>query len=246
MDTNKKVCIITDNEFIYLNLKKILEEDQYGDWSVDYFYTYYNKEFAEKYAQSDSFQPIDLKHKGEDFFSQYTLFISAHCKQLFPDELVRNHRCINVHPGFNPYNRGWFPQVFSIINKSPVGVTIHEIDGELDHGPIILQEQVKIDADDTSWSVYQKIQNKEVELLEKNFLRLLMNEYQTILPENEGNINYKRDFNKLCEIDRDKVATYGQVLDYLRAMTFDKYNNAYFYNEQGEKVYVSITLKKED
>ena len=64
--------------------------------------------------------------------------------------------------------------------------------------------------------------------------------------ESEGNINYKQDFDALCEIDRDKPATYGEVIDFLRALTHAPYNNAYFYDTDGKKVYVGITLKKEE
>ncbi len=85
--------------------------------------------------------PICLKECDNSFFDKYILFISLHCKQIFPQRLTDNYRCINIHPGYNPYNRGWFPQVFSILNKNTAGVTIHEIDQELDHGPIIYQEK---------------------------------------------------------------------------------------------------------
>ncbi len=95
--------------------------------------------------------------------SKYKLVISAHCKKIFPPKLVNSFRCINIHPGLNPYNRGYYPQAFSLINKLPVGATIHEIDEKLDHGPIIFQEEVVIESIDTSFSLYNKIIKKEIE-----------------------------------------------------------------------------------
>jgi methionyl-tRNA formyltransferase len=181
----------------------------------------------------------------EKFFRQYEVFLSLHCKQLFPEKLVRNHRCVNIHPGFNPYNRGWFPQVFSIINKKPVGVTIHEMDEELDHGSILYQEKIDIKLYDTSWSVYHRIQQKEVELLEKYLLDIIEKRYNKKAMLSEGNINYKSDFEKICRIDLSKQATYGEVIDLLRATTFDGYDNAYFMDDDGNKIYVNINLKKE-
>ena len=53
------------------------------------------------------------------------------------------------------------------MNKKPVGVTIHEMDVQIDHGPVIVRELVEIADSDTSYDVYQKILKKECELLEK-------------------------------------------------------------------------------
>ena len=64
--------------------------------------------------------------------------------------------------------------------------------------------------------------------------------------KSEGNINYKKDFDELCKLDLNQKATYGEVIDRLRALTFSPYENAYFYDEAGNKIYVGITLKKEE
>jgi methionyl-tRNA formyltransferase len=44
-----------------------------------------------------------------DLKESYHLILSFNCKQIFPADLVSSVTCKNVHPGFNPYNRGWFP-----------------------------------------------------------------------------------------------------------------------------------------
>lgn len=236
-----RVCVITDNSYIYEEFLKIVENQEE---TFDFYYSLVNKNFAERYRNDNQFNPIKLSEKDNAFFDIYDLFISLHCKQLFPKELVNNHRCLNVHPGLNPYNRGWFPQVFSIINKKPIGVTIHEMDEELDHGPIILQKPLKIYSYDTSYDVYRRIQQTEIELIKDNLSMLVHNNYTKVIMQNEGNINYKSDFDKLCMIDLDELVTYGQVIDLLRATTFQKYNNAYFYDEDGCRIYISINLKK--
>ena len=46
-----------------------------------------------------------------------------------------------------------FQQVFSILNKLPVGVTIHEMDEQLDHGIIIVQKEINIFSWETSCDV---------------------------------------------------------------------------------------------
>lgn len=174
------------------------------------------------------------------------LIFSLHCKQFFPAELVRKIPCINVHPGLNPYNRGWFPQVFSILNGMKAGATIHEIDEQLDHGAIIAQKEIIIEKWDTSLTAYNKIQAAEIELLKENLPSILEGNYKSNHAKEEGNVNLKKDFNALCVIDLEKQVTMNEAIDYLRAMTHGHYKNAYFIDKETEKkVFVSIDLKPE-
>ena len=42
--------------------------------------------------------------------------------------------CVNIHPALLPYNRGAYPNVWSIIERTPAGVTIQYIDEGVDTG----------------------------------------------------------------------------------------------------------------
>ncbi|MGB0918891.1 MAG: dTDP-4-amino-4,6-dideoxyglucose formyltransferase, partial [Flavobacteriales bacterium] len=162
-------------------------------------------------------------------------------------ELVQAVRCINVHPGLNPYNRGWFPQVFSILNGLPTGATIHEIDEELDHGNIIAQQEVENNVWDTSIDIYNRVLQQELKLLEAHLPQILEDNYKTFEPNEEGNLNLKKDFNALCELDIEKVQRVGDTIDQLRALTHGEYQNAYFFDPKtGKKVYVSIRLETKE
>ena len=235
-----KICIFTDNAYIYEGFCALLP--RFPEHTFDFFYSPQNRAFSPR----ENFRPLRLKEQNTDFYDRYDLFLSLHSKQLFPDELVENHLCINVHPGLNPHNRGWFPQVFSILNGLPVGVTIHRMDRKLDHGPILWQEELPIYLQDTSNDVYDRILAKELELLDKHLGDILTGNYTLTPMAEEGNINYKADFDALCPIDLKEPATYGAVIDRLRALTHAPYQNAYFIDADGKKVYVGITLRKED
>lgn len=189
---------------------------------------------------------VEVKTQYEDIAARYDLVFSLHCKQLFPVELVSRVKCINVHPGYNPYNRGWFPQVFSILNKLPSGATIHEIDEKLDHGHIIARSEVKTHSWQTSLDIYNNVQQKEVELLKEYLGAILQGSYTTFAPEEEGNVNLKKDFNDLCRLDLSETITMGAAIDKLRALTHGNYPNAFYTDaETGAKVFVKITLEKE-
>lgn len=190
----------------------------------------------------------DLKKDGdiEEIIVKYDLVISIHCKQLFPPNLVKGVKCINVHPGYNPINRGWYPQVFSIIYDLPIGATIHEIDEELDNGNIITREFVAKNIMDTSTDLYERIICKEIELLENNIESIINGNYSLTTPEKEGYLFLKKDFNNLCKIDLTEKVTMLEAINRLRALTHDDFNNAYFIDEDsGNKIYVKINLSSE-
>ncbi len=239
-----KVCIITDNLYIYEHFCDLLRRRP-QEAEFDFYYATWNRDFRERFGENGGIRPIKLREQGDDFFNAYDIFISLHCKQLFPDKMVTEHTCINVHPGLNPYNRGWFPQVFGIMNHMPIGVTIHLMDTELDHGPILWQRRLTLGGEETSKDVYERILATEMELVEEHLEDILTGNYTPVPMAEEGNINYKEDFEALREIDRDKPATYGEVIDFLRAMTHEPYKNAYFYDADGKKVYVGVVLEKE-
>ena len=234
----KKVFVVTDNKVIFEEFKKVASKK--NDVLFEYFCSPKSIETFSYEISSNQIKTIIMKENANFFISNdYDFGISCHSKQLFPAIL-----CINIHPGFNPHNRGWFPQVFSIINGLPVGATIHVMDEEIDHGDIIIQEEVHINSFETSLDVYNKVQVKEIELFNKILDDVLVNKFNRIKPKSEGNYNSIQDYKDLCEIDLDKKVTMKEAINYLRAMTHPPYKNCYFEDESGDKVFVSIELEK--
>lgn len=238
-----RVLVLTDNEYLYNEFTKIIGRKQLKQYKFDFRFSQKNRQFMDKYRDSTKFSGISVRESFEEIIVEYKLVISLHCKQIFPSRLVTAVRCVNVHPGFNPYNRGFFPQVFSILNGNKAGVTIHEMDEELDHGPIIVREEVPIDSWETSGDVYRKLLRTEVRLIEKHLEDILNGNYKLTRPEEEGNINYFSDFKKLCHIDLSDIASYGEVINRLRALTHEDYRNAYFLDNKGKKIFVRVFLE---
>ena len=133
----KRVLIVSDNVDLVSYFKVIAKTIPNKTAQFDYCFSVINK--YPEILKSMGMSVADMKDQNNirTIIANYDLVISAHCKQIFPDILVNSVRCINIHPGLNPYNRGWFPQVFSIINKKPIGCTIHLMDEEIDHGDVI-------------------------------------------------------------------------------------------------------------
>jgi methionyl-tRNA formyltransferase len=201
---------------------------------------------CERLAITKGVAAINVKKNYDTLIRDFALVISMHCTQIFPPELVKAVRCINFHPGLNPHNRGWFPQVFSILNGKPFGVTIHEMDTQIDHGPIIYQEEIPIGYHETSEDAYKNAFRREIELLDEWFPKLIAGNYQTFIPIQEGNYNSKADFEALKAIDLDKPCTPRGFINFLRAMTFRPYQNAYFVDmKSGVKQFVRIEIESE-
>jgi methionyl-tRNA formyltransferase len=243
----RKYLLLTDKEEILNKFNQIVVSLKIRE-DFDYGWTSGNFDFVRDMHKSfnswlyNPIEPIDIKDPN---LYKYKIIFSLHCKQLFPKELVEKVRCINIHPGYNPYNRGWYPQVFSILNDLPFGATIHEIDSKIDHGNIIVQRKIDIELYDTSLSVYEKVVGVEMDLLRESLIDIINNNYFfTKIPE-EGNINYKKDFNKLKEIDVNDKDTFMNHITKLRALSHGNFKNAYFIDEKGNKIFIKIELTKE-
>lgn len=192
-------------------------------------------------------EKINLKDEDtiNEIVSNYDLVFSIHCKQIFPSSIVEKVCCVNFHPGLNPFNRGWYPQVFSIINGLPVGATIHLMDSKVDHGAIIAQRSVDIKVSDTSLEIYRKIIEAEKKLMNENVFDIIEGIFHTKMPEHDGNYNSLNDFRALCELNLKSVGTFGEHLNILRATTHGNFKNAYFIDENNNKYYVRVEIEEE-
>lgn len=237
-----RVFVCTDNHVIYSRLRLALKS--HGLKKLDFFCSETSRKLFEEEIRVGEIAPLTIRNNLKRL-TDYEVGFSCHSKQIFPAPLVQKVRCINIHPGFNPYNRGWYPQVFSLINKLPVGVTIHEMDSEIDHGPIICQEKIETYDWDTSLTIYDRLLDKEVDLFVRWLPIILRGMYTAKSPIEEGNYNGKADFGDMCEVDLRKVVTFKEAIDFLRAMSHPPYFNA-FYRSGVDKVWVRLEVKHDD
>lgn len=239
----KRVLLVSDNVELVTHIFSVVASLNDDGIAVNYRYSSTNK--SPDALQSLGLSEIDLKDTAiiEKLIKNFDLIISAHCKQIFPEKLVQSIRCINIHPGLNPHNRGWYPQVFSLINKKPIGCTIHLMDAEIDHGEIIFQKEVSVMPTDTSLEVYNRVVAAEKALISQYFADIVFGNYQSIIPESSGNYNGIKNFNKLCHLNLDSVGTLGEHIDLLRALTHGEFKNAYYYMD-GKKVFISVAVEE--
>jgi phosphoribosylglycinamide formyltransferase-1 len=96
-------------------------------------------------------------------FGAEALVLAGFMRILAPEAIRRfPHRILNTHPALLPA----FPGAHSIAEAlahgvKVTGVTIHFVDEEVDHGPIIFQEAVEVEHGDDEASLVERIQRVE-------------------------------------------------------------------------------------
>jgi len=153
---------------------------------------------------------------------------------------------INLHPSLLPYNRGQYPNVWSIVERTPAGVTLHYVDDGIDTGGIICQREVSVSLSDTGQSLYWKLMIAGLAMLCEEWPKII--ERPTPLSrKQEGPATYHRteDVQKIDCIDLDEMYRAGDLINILRARTFAPYRGAYFM-DRGKKVYMELHLSQEE
>lgn len=89
----------------------------------------------------------------------FDLTISYTYRYIIPDDILQalGYNAVNLHNSFLPWNRGADPNLWSIAENSPRGVTLHYMTGGLDKGDIIAQSIVPLEPEDTLRSSYDRL-----------------------------------------------------------------------------------------
>ncbi len=237
----KRVLVVTDRTDLKLRFEQLLSRK--GLLQQTTFRCSSGTLSAVERGEAD-LKEVDLREEWQHVIRDYDLILSLNCRQIFPADLVRARTCVNVHPGYNPFNRGWYPHVFSIMNGKRAGATLHVMDEKIDHGPIIARRAVSIEPWERSDDVYRKVVEAQFQLLEEHVEALYEGTFSAQPPEEEGNLNTKRDFAALRRIDLDERLSGREWIDRLRALSHPPYWNAWFEDGSGVRVYVRLDLRK--
>ena len=113
------------------------------------------------FATKKDFEAKIVEHLEAD---KIDLIVLAGFMRLLSPEFVSRYkgRIVNIHPALLPCFKGTrsIKDAFDYGAKI-TGVTVHFVDEEMDHGPIILQKEVKIEERDTLESLEVKVHKVE-------------------------------------------------------------------------------------
>jgi methionyl-tRNA formyltransferase len=79
---------------------------------------------------------------------------------------------INLHISYLPWNRGADPNLWSWLEGTPKGVSVHHMDEGIDTGAVIAQRKVEFGPGETLASSYRRLQEEIVSLLKTNWLSI--------------------------------------------------------------------------
>lgn len=109
---------------------------------------------TKKWAQERDITVLQPQEIDEAFIKEvadiadFDVLVLVAYGKILPEELIHMppSGTVNMHPSLLPKERGAAPVRGAILHEDKTGVSIIQLDGELDHGPIIAQEEV------VSWS----------------------------------------------------------------------------------------------
>lgn len=141
--------------------------------------TYYDKKIDEDYILKENIGFI----------------ISYNYKYIIPSGIVSKlkNRIVNLHISYLPFNRGAHPNVWSFLDNTPKGITIHYIDEGIDTGDVILQKEMFFDeTNETFETTYEKLNYAIQNLFLDNFDKILNGETKPKKQEISSGTFHKR------------------------------------------------------
>ena len=140
-------------------------------------------------------KPLTLKNA-----KNYDLIISFGYSKILKSDILENisRPPINLHISYLPYNKGAYPNFWSFIDKTPKGVSIHEIDKGIDDGRIIVRKKVKFKINNnlTFKDTYKRLFFEVENLFIRNFKKIINKNYQYIRVNSKGSFHKKKDLPK--------------------------------------------------
>ncbi len=181
----------------------------------------------------------ELEKERADFI------ITVYWAHLLSPEIYNSAKStVNFHPSLLPFNRGWYPHVHSLIDGSPLGVTLHKIEKGPDTGPIWAQKITKISEFDTAKTLYDRQQSQIVDLFIDNWEKIRNNKIKPVAQDHsKATFKSKHSLKDLDSINIEKKYVARDLINLLRARSFNNLGFAY-YKSNGEKIYLNLRLSK--
>jgi methionyl-tRNA formyltransferase len=113
-------------------------------------------------------------------------------------------KVVNLHISCLPWNRGADPNLWSFLEDSPKGVTVHYMDEGVDTGDIIAQKEVEFqnEEEQTLSSTYNILKEEIEELFEKVWPEILKGSAIRVRQTGEGSshkLNDKKPYMHLLD-----------------------------------------------
>ena len=150
---------------------------------------------------------------------KFNSIISFGYKHIINQNIIDNlkYPIINLHISFLPYNRGAHPNFWSFAENTPSGITIHEVDSDIDTGKIIYQKQIDFELLKNKQTLtfsktYNVLKNEIENLFLDNIDDIINQEINSTKQIGKGSYHNKKDLPKLLKTWEQNI--YQTVLIY--------------------------------
>lgn len=101
-----------------------------------------------------------------DVLHEVDMLISYGCRHILKPEILNlfPNKAINLHISYLPWNRGADPNLWSFLDDTKKGVSIHLIDPGVDTGDILAQREITWYQNDTLKTTYDRLSIEIVSL----------------------------------------------------------------------------------
>lgn len=158
---------------------------------------------VKKKAQELQIPVLTPMRLDQDFAKKISLLepdflLVASYGKIIPGDILQIPRkeAINIHPSLLPKYRGPSPLQAAILNgEKTTGISILQMDTQVDHGPLFYQEKVSVDPSDTFLSLADKTFKKASEILPDVLTQIAKGQVR-ILPQDHQKATFTRMFRK--------------------------------------------------
>jgi len=177
--------------------------------------------------------------------------IGVHFPYIIPESVLEIPRIgvLNLHPALLPYNRGWHTPSWAILDETPIGATLHFMDSGLDTGDIVAQMELRIRPEDTAHTLYRRLLDLEVELFEEAWPLVDSGDppRRRQAPD-EGTNHHRADpsAGSIQRLDLERSVAVKDILRTLRALTTNDLGEAAFFEIEGRRYRVQVTITPDE
>lgn len=235
-----RIVFLGSRDLGYRALKWLLEDGRFIVLGVSFALDLSDR-FSEKRLLSlvEEYQ-LNVISQGEIKDIEFDIGISVnHHKVLGKSILELAPRGFwNIHHSYNLRLKGRNITTHAILNAKAEhiqyhGTSLHLMVPELDSGGIAASSSVKIEEEDTAYSLFMKVDDAAFELFKEWIPRIAFEKVYPYEPPNEGIMIFKDKDLPSKEVPNNLLD--NDKYDYVRAFDFPKYEPAYII-ENGKKI----------
>lgn len=162
------------------------------------------------YRVSKDIDPEIIKQKSIELIVSFTY------RHYISNKIVNmvNENAVNLHISYLPWNKGADPNIWSWIDDTPKGVSIHYVSHDVDGGDLIAQKKVNIlEHIDTLESSYNLLMDEVINLFQEIYPRY--NDWRNMKKTQEY-VGSKHYYSELVDI-RENIDYGISIHDFIKA-----------------------------